>query len=55
MYYISRNSYVSMIWDKNSEPKINQPTQRMKMIFFSPPQTVKPGWAGELWADLAET
>ena len=35
------NTDVSMIGDKKSEPKINQPTQRTKVISF---QTVKPGW-----------
>ena len=40
MFYIS--SYVSVIWDKNNEPKMNQPTQRTKMISFS--HTVKPDW-----------
>lgn len=40
---------MSVIWDKDSEPKINQPIQRTKMIFFF--QMVKLGWTGGLmWA-----
>lgn len=30
---------MSMIGDKNSEPKINQPAQRTKVIFFSNSKT----------------
>lgn len=44
---------MSVIWDKNREPKMNQPTQRTKMIFFS--QMVKLNWTEGLWADFTDT
>ena len=38
MYCISTD--MSVIGDKNSQPKINQPTQRTKVIFFSNSKTL---------------
>lgn len=52
MFYVS--SYLSVMWDKNNEPKMNQPPQRTKMIFF--PSHSKTGLdEGEMWADIPET